>query len=169
MTKEKSEEPHDEAPVFKEERPGFMPIVILATLLGSVVVLSIVGGIYFYNERKTLGEELKAAKADVRRKDELIVNYQEQIKGLSKHVHALREFSVARAQAVADNTKPPAAPEALSAAAPSSTATGGKAASAETKKPKSNDQDCQLVGKSAEERVATLKRCAAAMDGNTRR
>jgi hypothetical protein len=176
MSRDSKEDESVAAP--PEVKPKLTLVVILSVLTG--VLLTLVTGvtIYHFQSAKALGAELATAKGEIKRKAAMLTESQEQVAALSKQVHALRGFSVAKASdvaedvVVADKLKSPAAPTAPiapAASAPAASApvaTKKEPAAVPVEKPsKPKNLDCQLVGKSAEEQMATLQRCAKAMDG----
>ena len=169
MTREKKKDEVVEAAL--EPKPKLALDVILSILIGVLLTLAIGVTVYHFQSRKALQTELAAAKEEAKRQTLMVTELQEQIAGLSKQIHALRDFSVAKASGVAAEAiaatgkqQPPA--EVSPAAAPAA-ATAAKEAAAPpvAKKAKPAGLDCQLVGKSAEEQMATLQRCTKAMDG----
>lgn len=208
MTRESKEEEVVESAA--EKKPKITLVLILSLVIGVLVTLLIGGSIYHVQSRKALVAELAATKAELKQKTALFSDLQEQIAGLSRQMHALKEFSVTKAYAVAAATPGSEAPaaepapppparseaeakkqEAVSAtpakkekkketekeaekakekapqptAAPAST-TESKAGTSEpvARKAKPAPLDCQIVGKSPEEQMATLQRCTQAMD-----
>jgi len=167
MTREnKDEEVVAAAP---QPKPKLALVVILSILTGVLLTWAIGVTVYHFQSRKALQTELAAAKEEAKRKSLMVDELQEQITGLSKQIHALRDFSVAKASGVAAEAiaaagkqQPPA--DGSPAAAPAA-ATATAAPPPVAKKPKPAGLDCQLVGKSAAEQMATLQRCTQAMDG----
>lgn len=186
MSGESTKEEVVEAPA--ETKPKFTPTLILALLAGLLLILLIGGTVYHFQSGKALRAELAAAKEEAKHKTLTLTEAQAQIAGLSRQLHALREFSLNKAdttaaegaavtekkpQQPADSSPPvaatPAPPatakkEAL-AAKPETAKKEAVAAAPVTKKSKPANLDCQLAGKSPEEQTATLKRCTEAMDG----
>ena len=90
-------------------------------------------------------------------------------------MHLLKEYSIAHSSRLGDKNKKPetAAPKTPEASPPTPAAEAGSTPAASSPlppkvrkpKPKSDAQNCELVGKSAEEQAATLQRCVGAMDG----
>jgi hypothetical protein len=172
MARESKEEEPVEAP--PEIKPKLTLVVLLSALIGIFLTLLTVGAIYHFQSGKAVENELAVSKEEVRRKTLMLTEAQEQVTALSKQVHALREFSIARASGAAEEAivagKQPtqaATPAATPApASPDSEALKKEAAPPPVvKKAKPAGLDCQLVGKSAEEQMATLQRCTKAMDG----
>lgn len=166
MTHEnKDEETVDTPP---EKKPRLTLVLILAILLGTLLTLLIAGTIYHVQSGKALAAELAATKDELKRKTALFAELQEQVAGLSRQMHALREFSVAKANAVAAATsEPPVAPATNTPPASSEPETKKEkpVSTPAAKKAEPTAQDCQLVGKSPEEQSATLKRCMQSVDG----
>lgn len=168
MTREnKDEEVVEAAP---QPKPKLALVVILSILTGVLLTWAIGATVYHFQSGKALQAELAVAKEEAKRQTLMVDELQEQIAGLSKQIHALRDFSVAKASGVAadsiaaaEKRQPPA--EASPSAAPAAATTKEAAPPPVAKKPKPAGLDCQLVGKSAEEQMATLQRCTQAMDG----
>lgn len=169
MTREnKDEEVIEAAP---QPKPKLALVVILSILTGVLLTWAVGATVYHFQSGKALQAELAVAKEEAKRKTLMIDELQEQIAGLSKQIHALRDFSVAKASGVAGEAIAAAGKQQPPAEASPSTTPAGTTATKETpsppvaKKPKPAGLDCQLVGKSAEEQMATLQRCTKAMDG----
>jgi hypothetical protein len=160
---ERDEEPVPPAP---EVKPRFTLIVVLSILLGVMLTLNIIGIIYHFQSRKGVEAALATAIEDARQKTLLLTGMQDQVAGLSKQIHALKDFSVARARAVAEEVSTTGKLEQPAhTAAPVPVEAPIVIAKPNVRKTPPGEMDCQLVGKSAEDRAETLKRCAAAMDG----
>lgn len=169
MTREnKDEEVVEAAP---ETKPKLALVVILSILTGVLLTWAIGATVYHFQSGKALQAELAAAKEEAKHKTLMVDELQEQIAGLSKQIHALRDFSVAKASGVAAEAiaatgkQPPPADGSSTPAPAAATVTKEAAPPPVAKKPKPAGLDCQLVGKSAEEQMATLQRCTKAMDG----
>lgn len=168
MTRESSDE--EAVDTSAEKKPRLTLVVILSIVIGALLMFSIGSTVLGMQSRKALEAQLTASKNDLKSKTQLLAEAQEQIAGLSQQVHALRDFSVAKASAVAATTAgetPAPAPGSSPSTAPAEEEKGkAKPASVPAaKKAKMAGQDCQLVGKSQEEQAATLKRCMQALDG----
>jgi hypothetical protein len=168
MARESKEEEPVEAP--PEIKPKLTLVVLLSALIGIFLTLLTVGAIYHFQSGKAVENELAVSKEEVRRKTLMLTEAQEQVTALSKQVHALREFSIARASGAAEEAivagKQPTPAATPAPASPDSEALKKEAAPPPVvKKAKPAGLDCQLVGKSAEEQMATLQRCTKAMDG----
>lgn len=168
MTRESKEEEVVEAA--PEPKPKLTLVVILSILTGVLLTWAIGLTVYHFQSGKALRAELAAAKEEAKHKTLMVDELQEQISGLSKQIHALRDFSVAKAsgvaaEAIAATGKQPPADSSSATAPAGATATKEAAPPPVAKKPKPAGLDCQLVGKSAEEQIATLQRCTKAMDG----
>ena len=169
-------------------KPKLTPVVILSILLGVSLAVSIAVGIYHVRSGKALKAELAASKDELMQKTQLLADQQEQIIGLSRQMHALREFSVAKANeaaaaatskaaatATAVNSEPPAAPPAstpaVTVAPEAKKEKAVRAPAAKKAAPPSQppSQNCQLIGKTPEEQSATLQRCMQSLDGKTSR
>jgi hypothetical protein len=168
MAREDKEEKPVESP--PEVKPKITLVVMLSVLTGILVTLLTGGAIYHFQSAKTVAAELSAAKEELRQKTLLLGELQEQVTGLSRQVHALRDFSIARAsgvaaEAIAASALPPKT-ETLTPAKPDpETAKKETTPEPVVKKAKPAGLDCQIVGKSPEEQMATLQRCAKAMEG----
>lgn len=158
MTRENRDEEVVEIP--PETKPKLTLVVILSIVVGILLTLLIGGTAYHFQSRKALVAELATANDELKRKTLQFGELQEQIVGLSRQIHALREFSVAKASSVAAaaSTKSPPAPAEPETEKPPADSTPV------ARKEKPATQDCQLVGKSPEEQAATLKRCAQAVE-----
>lgn len=173
MTSESHGEEIAEAPAAR--KPKLTRVVVLSILLGVLLAFSIAGGIYHVRSGKALRTELAASKDELKHKTQQLAEQQEQISGLSRQMHALREFSLARANAVAAaaaSSEPPVAPPASSppaVAAPETTKPKPASAPLAKQVAPPPSQDCRLIGKSPEEQSATLKRCMQSMDGKASR
>lgn len=168
MAREDKEEKPLEPP--PEVKPKITLIVILSVLTGVLLTLLGGGAVYHFQSGKTAKVELSATKEELRQKTLLLTELQAQITGLSKQVHALRDFSAARASSVAGETiaagaLPPKADPAAPAKPDPETVKKEPAPEPIVKKTKPAGLDCQIVGKSAEEQMATLQWCAKAMEG----
>ena len=169
-----SRDSKEEEPVAppSEVKPKLTLIVALSALVGVLLTLLTGGAIYHFQSGKALEAELSTTKEELRRKALMLTELQEQVTGLSKQVHALRDFSIARASSVAAEViaasalPPKTEAPAPAAPAPDPVLTKKEPVAAPVvKKEKPAGLDCQIVGKSAEEQMATLQRCTKAMDG----
>jgi hypothetical protein len=169
MAREDNEEKPVEAP--PEAKPKITLVIILSILTGVLLTLLTGGAIYHFQSAKAAAANLSAAKEELRQKALLLTELQEQVTGLSKQVHALRDYSVARAsgvaaQAIAASALPPKTETPAPAKPDPETAKKEPVPEPVVKKTKPAGLDCQIVGKSPEEQMATLQRCAKAMEGN---
>jgi len=168
-----------EAVAETEAKPKRTPVIILSILLGVSLAFSIAGGIYHVRSGKALRAELAASKDELKYKTQLLADQQEQIIGLSRQMHALREFSVTKANeaaaaatATAASSEPPVAPPASPpavAVAPEAKKAKPVRAPVAKKAAPPPSQNCQLIGKTPEEQSATLQRCMQSMDAKTSR
>lgn len=170
MTRESSDEETVDTPA--EKKPRLTLVIILSIVIGMLLMFSIGSTVLGMQSRKALEAQLTASKNELKSKTQLLAEAQEQIASLSQQVHSLRDFSVAKASAVAATTagETPAPAPASSPSSPPAPAEAEKgkakpAGAPAAKKAKMAGQDCQLVGKSQEEQAATLKRCMQALDG----
>jgi anti-sigma factor RsiW len=95
-----------------------------------------------------------------------------QIEVLSRQMNLLKEYSIARSGAAAKKNAESvaaAAESAESATPPPADAAAPPASPPKVRKtkPKPDAPNCELVGKSPADQVATLQRCVGAMDGRT--
>ncbi len=172
-----------EAPEVAEQAPPAKPkltlVVALSMLLGILLTLMLAGGFVYYQRSNALHAELIAASEQLQQKSQALDEMKAQIEGLSKQMHLLKEYSIARSSPAGDKTRkaeevssPTAPAGAATEGAPAARVAGAAAATpaaippkVKKPKPKPDGQNCELVGKSAEEQAATLKRCVGAMDG----
>ena len=149
-------------------------VVVLSMLLGILLTLTLAGGIVYYQNSTDLHAQLLAAGEQLKEKSQALDEMKAQIEVLSKQMHLLKEYSIARSSPLGDKNKKPeaaAAPEgapaspAIEPAATPAAAPGAIPPKVRKPKPKPDGQNCELVGKSPEEQAATLQRCVGAMDG----
>ncbi len=165
-----SEEPQiaDEAPVVKWR---LTIVVALSMLSGILFTVIVVGGFFYYRETRTLRAETFAAKSQLTEKSIALAEMKAEIDALSRQMYALKDYSIARSGRSAEKNKTAenavaadtatAAPVVETAVATPATASPPKVRKI---KPKPDGQSCELVGKSAAEQAATLKRCVTVMD-----
>lgn len=167
MQRESREEEVVEAP--PEKKPKLTLVVILSMLTGALLTFSIAGTVYHFQSGAAREAELATTKDELARKTLLLDEQQEQIAGLSRQVHALKEFAVAKASAVAaatvSETSTPGTSSPTSAPAPETEKNIPAVVPVSRKKAKAESQDCQLTGKSQEEQAETLQRCMQTIDG----
>ncbi|MBL8416248.1 MAG: hypothetical protein JNM42_17605 [Propionivibrio sp.] len=170
----------DESEVIEEKAPVDGPkltiVVILSTLLGVLLTAIVAGAFLYYQNNKALQAEVLVAKDALKEKSLALDDMKAQIEVLSRQVHMLKEYSVARSNAAGEKVKKTesAAPAVLdnAAIAPKSPGAGAKDTGAppelpippKAKKPQTVAQNCELVGKSPEEQAATLQRCVNLID-----
>ncbi|MEI7430644.1 MAG: hypothetical protein WCL27_09325 [Betaproteobacteria bacterium] len=170
----------------------FPVVIVLSVLLGIAVLVVAIGGVLFYQRSKALHAEVNAVKKEMKEKYSAYVELQKQVEALSQQMNVLKEYSIARSggeskaleaqsAAVAESVPPglkpvpenlPAIPAKANAAALKSNQVAAVAPAPEIVPPqaqkvvrqKPEGQSCELVGKSAEEQAATLKRCVGLMD-----
>ena len=177
---DKNVTPENEAPEVAEEeqraKPKLTLVVVLSMLLGILLTLMLGGGIAYYQRSNALHAELLAASQQLQEKSQALDEMKAQIEILSKQMHLLKEYSIARSSPLGDKNKKSEAATAAAktsdslSPAPVADAAGTPAATlsplpTKVRKPKPDAQNCELVGKSAEEQAATLRRCVGAMDG----
>ena len=161
---------------FWKSKPKLTLVVVLSMLLGILLTLMLVGGIVYYQSSQTLHAELAVAGQQLKEKSQALDEMKVQIEVLSKQMHLLKEYSIARSSPLGDKNKKPegaiAAPKAPESTPPGPAAEAARqpattvsALPPKVRKPKPDAQNCELVGKSAEEQAATLQRCVGAMDG----
>jgi len=172
----------------------FPLVIVLSVLLGIALLIVAIGGVLFYQRSKALQAEVIAVKKDMKEKNSAHVELQKQVEALSQQMNLLKDYSIARsggetkaleaqpaaaAESVPPGLKPvpesvPATPAKTNAVASKSNpvAAVAPATAPEIVAPpaqkvirqKPEGQSCELLGKSAEEQAATLKRCVGAMD-----
>lgn len=172
MASEHSEEENPDAP--PKRRLNLTPAVMLMILSGTLFALLLGGAIYHVLSGKALKAELAASKKELQEKAQQVDEAHEQIAGLSKQVRSLREFSAAKAAevaalagcepATAGKTAAAPQPGAPDGAAPENRKVAPIASAPSARRSRPAVQDCQLVGKSAEEQAATLQRCMQILD-----
>jgi hypothetical protein len=171
--------PHDdESEVIEENAPVVSPkltiVVILSTLLGIMLTVIVAGAFLYYQNNKILQAEVLLAKDALKEKSLALDDVKAQIEVLSRQVHMLKEYSVARSNAAGEQVKKtesaaPTVPDNV-AIVPKSPGTKETGALPEplippkAKKPQTVAQNCELVGKSPEEQAATLQRCVNLID-----
>lgn len=170
------------APAVSKRLPlvGFLSgaVILLLVVLGGVAV----GGYSFYKKNTLLQAETRAAKEEVKRKTVALEDMTAQIEALSRQMRALKEHAEARSRKSESATDVPAvlSPETTSAdsVSPAKPPEKEKTIVPEVKAPivqkfdvpiskkqsEGKAQDCNLIGKTPEEREATLKRCVSAME-----
>lgn len=170
---------HDEeSEVIEEKAPVVSPkltiIVILSTLLGIMLTVIVAGAFLYYQNNTILQAEVLVAKAALKEKCLAIDDMKSQTEELSRQVHMLKEYSVARSNSAGEKVKKAesAAPGVIDNAAIAPKSPGAKETSAppeppiapKAMKPETVAQNCELVGKSPEEQAATLQRCVSLID-----
>lgn len=168
---DESEVVEDKAPV---DGPKLTIVVILSTLLGVLLTVIVAGAFLCYQSRQDLQAEVVGAKDALKEKSLALDELKAQIDVLSRQVHMLKEYSVARSNAAGEKVKKTesTAPAVLDNAAIAPKSPGAKDTGAppeppippQAKKPKTVAQNCELVGKSPEEQAATLQRCVNLID-----
>jgi hypothetical protein len=160
--------------VAPDRSPKLTIVVILSTLLGVLLTVIVAGTFLYYKSSKALHAEVLGAKDALKEKSLALDEMKAQIEVLSRQVHLLKEYSVARSNAAGEKVKKaestaPAVPD-IAAIAPKSPGTKETGAPPEppippkAKKPQTVAQNCELVGKSPEEQAATLQRCVNLID-----
>jgi len=172
-------------------KPKFTPVIVLSLLLGILMTVVVVGGVLSYWRSKAVNAEMQALKMELKEKNRVHDDLQGQIEALSRQMATLKDYSVARSSAMvqareaqqgakaemdagAVQTTPPVAVEAslesgggkpsASVAAVQPAANSPAPELPKLKRNKPEGQSCELVGKSAEEQAAILKRCVGLMD-----
>ena len=152
-------------------KPKLSIVVVLAMLLGILLSITAAGAYSYFRQSSVLQKEALTAKASLREKSLAVEEMKTQIEALSKQMYQLKEYSVAHSSELSEKktekVPPCVAPETPKATAGKESANvpAGPAAVQTVKKPKPDPQNnCELVGKSAEEQAATLKRCVKLMD-----
>lgn len=163
---------HREEPEISAEeplviKPRISVVVILSILLGVLLALGSVGAYWHWQQSNALQAEMRVATAALKEKSVAVDEMKAQIEALSKQMYLLKEYSVARSSAAGESKAEAATPS--NAAADTKDAAVVEAPTpapvpVKAKKPKPETQNCELVGKSAEEQAATLKRCVTLID-----
>ena len=154
------------------------PLALVLSIAGAVfLLLSVVGGFVYLQTGKAAKAELLAVKSELKKKNAQIDGLKEQFNELAQQVIALKGKLETLELAAAPHAESPAltvsavdkekgadkeAP-AGKTGSPVAPVTATTAQAAE-KKAKADAQNCELVGKSAEEQAATLKRCVSLID-----
>ena len=173
----------DEQEVIAEKpdtRSGFAVVIILSILLGILLTVVAAGGVLYYQKSSALHSEVTAARVELNAKSRVIDEMKVQIESLSRQMYALKEYSIARSGTSREKIEKAEkalkqeseAVEAQQNVAHSSEGKPGSEASTpatpalppKVKRARPEGQDCELVGKSAEDQAATLKRCVGVMD-----
>lgn len=166
----KSEEPEvaEEAPA---EKPKLSLVVVLSVLLGILLTLGGGGAVLHLRESKALQAEMLTIRAELKMKNLALEDMQEQIGALSSQMSILKDSAAARSGSASERAKQKEASAPVADGSPSKSSGGkGKAGSPEVPvppkavKPKPPVENCELVGKSSEEQVTTLKRCVGLID-----
>ena len=154
------------------------PLALVLSIVGGVLLIfSLVGGFIYLQTGKAAKTELLVLKNELKKKNTQIDGLKEQFDGLAQQVLVLKE----KLETLELAAVPPAESAAVTvpagdkeksvdkeapagkASSPAAPATATPALAAE-KKAKADAQSCELVGKSAEEQAATLKRCVSLID-----
>jgi cell division protein FtsL len=176
----------EETPVVK---PRFTPVIVLSVLLGILMTVVAVGSLLSYQRGRAVNAEMQALKNELKERNRVHDDLQAQIEALSRQMAVLKEYSVARssaavrareAKAEADAAAVQSGTPPVAVVAPPASDTpvaGGKPQASvppaavppppetpKVKRSKPEGQSCELVGKSAEEQAAILKRCVGLMD-----
>lgn len=161
------------------ERPRFPLVVFLSMLLGVLLTVGVIGVFLYYQKSQALQAEVVAARKELKKKNMALDEMKAQIEILSRQMHTLKEYSVARSgQSREKEKKPAAAAHVADAPVQVEKASGDVEKVLEpevpipsknppkAKRPKPSGESCELVGKSPEEQAATLQRCVELMDGS---
>lgn len=170
--REESELPKEALPVVK---PKLSSVIVLSMALGASLALFLVYFYYGSQRIAALQAEVAIARDALKVKTKSVEDMRDQIEALSHQINALKEYSIARS---AVNPAPKGEQPAGVAAAKSESSVAGKEKAAKpglANKAKAssganpmsssspsdaaNTLDCDLVGKSAKEQEATMKRC----------
>jgi hypothetical protein len=178
----------EEIPVVVDDgaaRPARLTmVVILAMLVGILLTLIAAGAVLHYRQGVALDEQVSALRGELRKKDIALEEMQAQNATLAKHVKVLKGYSIASSIASSET--------AINAGSAAAVANGGEgsgsgpdAAAKKNVPPQTavapqarkttaggtgsaGTQDCNLVGKSADQQVATLQRCVSLIDSPQR-
>ena len=167
-----------EEPEISEEVPPVAKsrisiVVILSMLLGILLTVALAGTYFHIQQSKALQNEVLVVKAALNEKNMALEEMKTQIEALSRQMYLLKEYSVARSSLVSEKKPENVTPSAVANAPKTSgghentespAAPAPVPAPVKVKKPKPDTPNCELVGKSAEEQAATLRRCVSLMD-----
>ena len=166
-----------EAPEISEEAPAakstFTIVVILAVTAGILLAVIVAGVFFHYQSSKNLRSEVLAVKNSLKEKNLALDGMKEKIETLSKQMHVLKEYSIARSSTVVEKSKKTeSAVPVVEAAENASKPPAAKEKSespqlpipAKAIKPKPEIEGCELVGKSPEDQATTLQRCVSMID-----
>ena len=154
------EEPEISEVVPTAAKPKLSIVVILAMLLGILLTILSAGSYLHFQQISALQNEVRVVKEALKKKSIAEEEMRAQIEALSSQMHSLKEYSLAHSGTESEKKLESAAPDIVvldPAPAPVPAAVAAKKTKPET-------QNCELVGKSAEEQAATLKRCVNLMD-----
>ena len=162
------------------EKPKISIVILLSVLLGILLTLVAIGSVLFYQRSKDLQAEVLAVKMELKEKALVQGELQGQIEALSRQMAALKEYSIARSSSPrVKEVKPDPSVDTVQPVVKSPAETGQATVTGsvsepvpilptpvppKVKRPKPEGQSCELVGKSAEQQAATLKRCVGLMD-----
>lgn len=180
-SREESELPKEVPPVVKSRLSS---VIVLSMALGALLALFLVYFYYSSQQVAALQSEVAIAREALKEKTKSVEDVRRQIEALSRQLDALKEYSIARSaispSPKGEQTAPASGVEAATSesslagqekAAKPALASKAKASkrgnganevtSASSSNPSSatNTLDCNLVGKSAREQEATMKRC----------
>jgi cell division protein FtsL len=173
--------PDSKEPEVAEETPAVKSkltiVAILAMLIGVLLTVMVAGVLFHYQRSKALQAEVLATSDQLKEKSLALDEMKVQIEVLSRQMHALKEYSIARSGSSSEKNKKSESPApALDATENASPLPEAKETAnapvlpspsppkAKKAKAKPDGQNCELVGKSPEEQAATLQRCVNLMD-----
>lgn len=161
-------------------------VFILSAVLGVLLLADVFGAFAYFRQTSALRSELAMAKQALRQNSVALSEANAKNEGLAQQMRALREHAVAHSTGNAAKEKEEqktAVPKQVVGAQPSSESPKNLIAvdkgdrrkvdaqpvplspSAKVRKTPVTIENCELVGKPAEEQAATLKRCVGVMDG----
>lgn len=161
LSREETELPNEAPPVVK---PRLSSVILLSMALGALLALFSVFAYSWSQRIAALQSEVAVARDALNQKSRAVEDMRDQIEALSRQVNVLKEYSVARSAAdrtrKAEAVAPAAGVEAARSEKPGAgSATTTKAMKATGISKTLNEANCDLVGKSAVEQEATMKRC----------
>ena len=142
-------------------------VIVLAMLLG-ILSAVIAGGVWLhYQQRAAWDDEVLTLKDALKKKSIALDEMQAQNATLAKQLWMLKGYSIASSTAASEKAvNAESVATAPAAIEPKPTAKGGAKAPVSPKAKTANapPQDCELVGKTAEQQAATLQRCVGQID-----
>ena len=144
------------APEVPASQPNLRLVAILAALAGVLVTLIVTGTWWHYQQRAVLDAQVQSLKDVLKQKNIALADLQAQNSSLAKHLNLLKGYSIASSTVAAAPATPAERAAPAGSEAPRTSASG--------KAKKAKPLDCELVGKTPEQQVATLQRCVRQID-----